>query len=573
MALVLHGEGVARGVTLGRVHVLGRCRGHALEEGLPRRRLAEEQARYRAAHAAARERLRAARERAPAHFPLDAVALLELHLLMVDDAAFARRPLELILERRCNAEAALHRQCEELRRAFGEVADPYLRARGEEVLLVGQAILRELDRLRPAGGPGAGEAPRLRRRVVLARELSPADALLLYRQGAAAVVVEQGSAASHAAVLARGLGIPAVLGVRGASRYARPGEQAVVDGGLGVLVLDPDAEALAHYRRRRASASGRRAALARRSRRPAVTRDGVPVTLLANLERPEEAEAAVARGAEGVGLLRSECLFLAGARPPDEQAQYAAYRQALRALGGRPLTLRTLDLGADRLPAPGGGPAVLRALRPCYRHLDLFRTQLRAALRAAAHGPLRLCFPMVGSLEELARIRQLLEEARAALEAQGLRAGRPPLGIMVEVPAAALLAPAFAARLDFLALGTNDLAQYALAVDRLDEGARELYQPLHPAVLQLVHRTVEAGRAAGIPVTLCGELAAEPRWTRLLLGLGLRRLSLPPAALPEVKAAVQGATLAALEPLARQALAAEEAAQVLELAERLNRQG
>ncbi len=566
MALALHGEGVTRGVTLGRTYLLGRCRGHALEQGLPRRRLGEELARYRAAHAAARRRLQEARARAPARFPVDAVALLELHLLMVDDAAFARRPLELILERRCNAEAALHLQCEGLRRAFGEVRDPYLRARGEEVLLVAQTILRELERL----GRGEGEPPRLRRRVVLAQDLSPADALLLHRQGAAAVVVEQGPAASHTAILARGLGIPAVVGVREVARYARPGEQAVVDGGLGVVLLDPDAETLAHYRRKRQAAGGRRAVRARGGRGPVATRDGVPVGLMANLERAEEAGAA-AREAEGVGLLRTECLFLAGSEPPGEEAQYRAYRRALAALGGRPLTVRTLDLGADRLPAGGGRPAALRALRPCYRHLDLFRTQVRAALRAAAHGPLRLCFPMVGSLEELARIRELLAEARAALEAEGRAAGSPSLGIMVEVPAAALLAGAFARRLDFLCLGTNDLAQYALAVDRLDEGARGLYDPLHPAVLRLVHRTVEAGRRAGIPVVLCGEMAADPRLTRLLLGLGLRHLSLPLAALPEVRAAVRATPLARVEPLAREALQAEETREVAGVVERLNR--
>ena len=567
MALVLHGEGVTRGVTLGRTYLLGRCRGHALEQGLARRRLGEEVARYRAAHAAARRRLQEARSRAPARFPVDAVALLELHLLMVDDAAFAVRPLELILERRCNAEAALHLQCEDLQRAFGEVQDPYLRARGEEVFLVAQAILRELERL---GRPGADEPPRLRRRVVLAQDLSPADALLLHRQGAAAVVVEQGPAASHTAILARGLGIPAVVGVREVARYARPGEQAVVDGGLGVVLLDPGPEALAHYRRRRHAAGGRRMALARRGR-PAATRDGVPVGLMANLERVEAAGDAAAHGAEGVGLLRTECLFLAGPEPPGEEAQYEAYRRALEALGGRPLTVRTLDLGADRLPAAVGRPVALRALRPCYRHLDLFRAQIRAALRAAAHGPLRLCFPMVGSLEELARIRELLAEARAGLEAEGRAVGSPPLGIVVEVPAAALLAEAFAERLDFLCLGTNDLAQYTLAVDRLDEGARGLYDPLHPAVLRLVRRTAEAGRRAGIPVVLCGEMAAEPRLTRLLLGLGLRHLSLPLAALPEVRAAVRGTCLAEAEPLALEALEAEEARQVAEVVDRLNR--
>jgi phosphotransferase system enzyme I (PtsI) len=361
---------------------------------------------------------------------------------------------------------------------------------------------------------------------------------------------------SHTAILARSLNSPAVMGVRNATRYLRQGETLVVDGEAGSVIADADYNILEHYRRRLVALSERRNRLRLLLNKPSESSDGVPVKLLANLELPEDTHGARANGAAGVGLYRTEFLYMNRDALPDEEEHLAAYRQTIKGLGGIPITIRTLDLGADKqvdsLPAscpPVCNPALgLRAIRLCLKEPELFRPQLRAILRASAEGPVRLMLPMLTSLREVDSVLAILKQIRNELSQEGIPFDAAlPVGGMIEVPAAAMCAAAFAARLDFLSIGTNDLIQYTLAIDRVDDTVNYLYDPLHPAVLRLIRVIIDAARRAGKPVAMCGEMAGDPRFTRLLLGLGLRELSMQPGSLLEIKEIVRNANVGKLE--------------------------
>ncbi len=577
MTLVLHGISAGKGVGIGKARLLRRGYFEISHYSIPARYLHDEVGRYRAAIGAVRRQLEDARRQIPRDTPLDIFALVDVHLMMADDSAFAYEPVRLIEQHRCNAEWALQMQREMLLQTFRAMDDPYLRARAEDVEQVARRILLALLSERPE--PDQAGAP-LRDCIVLAEDLTPAEAVLLQQQGVRALVTEAGGVASHTAILARSLGVPTLVGLRQASQYIRHDEQLIVDAERGALVVAPDARALRHYRRRAQRAQRARALLKKLTGKPALSRDGVAVALRANAELPEELRAAHECGAEGIGLYRTEFLFLEREDLPGEEEQLETYLRALRVMAGAPVTIRSVDLGADKEcpghePRTGGhvNPALgLRGIRRCLKDPAVLCTQLRAILRASAHGPVRLCIPMLSGLEELRQVLSWLERAKNELDAAGQAYDRAlPLGAMIEVPAAALMADGFAARLDFLAIGTNDLVQYTLAADRLDEEVSYLYDPLHPAVLRLIHLTAEAGARHGVPVSLCGEMAADSRYTRLLLGLGLRDLSLHPAMLLEVKQAVLRSEVAAASEYARSALAADDAGAVALLVERLNR--
>ncbi|ROR29751.1 phosphoenolpyruvate--protein phosphotransferase [Inmirania thermothiophila] len=578
MVVELGGIGVARGIAIGPAHVVEAAVLEAVEYCLPRYRLEAEVARYRRAVEAARAELRAVREQIPPTAAADIRSFIDTHLLMLDDATLTTTPERLIRERRVNAEWALKMQRDALVQVFEEMDDPYLRTRRDDVDHVVGRIQRLLAE---GGGPGGRRRPQgLDGRVVVAEDLTPADLVLMHQQGIAALVTERGGPLSHTAILARSLRIPAVAGVRGARRLLREGETLVVDGAAGCVLATEDAAVLRHYRRRQREVRRREGRLRRLRRRPATTRDGERVALMANIELPEDVAAARDVGAEGVGLYRTEFLFMNRRDLPDEEEHYETYRQVLRELRGLPLTIRTLDLGADKqVDGRGAGdgaappnPALgLRAVRLCLREPGLFLPQVRAILRVAAEGPVRMMIPMLSSPRELAQVLALVDEARAALAAEGA-AFDPhlPVGGMIEVPAAAVAAGFFARRLDFLSIGTNDLIQYTLAIDRVDDAVSHLYDPLHPAVLRLVHQTIAAGRRAGVPVALCGEMAGEPRYTRLLLGLGLRELSMHPTTLLEIKEVVAATEAAAAARIARRILRLADPDEIAALLGELN---
>jgi phosphotransferase system enzyme I (PtsI) len=396
--------------------------------------------------------------------------------------------------------------------------------------------------------------------IVLSYDLTPAETVLLEHQGISAFATECGGPLSHTAILARSMQIPALVGTHGLRRYIRDGETVILDGLRGVLIAGPDEQTLAHYRDRQQLEQQRQLELTRLTDTPAITRDGMSITLMANIELPEDIDAVSRESASGVGLYRTEFLYMNRSQPPDEEEQYDCYVSVIEALRGKPLTIRTLDMGADKqidgINHSCSNPALgLRAIRLCLKDHSLFKPQLRAILRASAHGPVRLMVPMLSNTQELQQLLNLINDTRIALQRESL-AFSPDIkiGAMIEVPAAALSAAEFASHMDFLSIGTNDLIQYTLAIDRTDNEVNYLYDPLHPAVLKLIKMTIDAGTAAGIPVSMCGEMAGDPRYTRLLLGMGLSEFSMHHTALQEVKRIISNSTITTLVPLVQELL-------------------
>ena len=553
MTLACCGLGVAtaQAIAVGPAYLLDRGPRSASPRSIAVHEVEEEVRRLDEALASAQRALRGVREQVTRSTPVTVAEFIDSHLLMLEDATLVDPARELIRSRLYGAEWALQQHRNTLVKVFEEMEDPYLRSRRDDIDHVVHQILDFLS----GGGEEAGNAD-LRGHVVIARDLSPADTVVLRHRGALAFVTEFGGPMSHTAILARSLNIPAVVGVHNATRVFRRGETLVVDGETGTVLADVDARILKHYEDRLRFLEERRRRLRRLVRKPAVSRDGTPVALLANLELPEDTQTARDNGAAGVGLYRTEFLYMNRDSLPDEEEHLAAYLQVIRGLGGIPLTIRTLDLGADKRidSAPTGCPPAcnpalgLRAIRLCLKEPELFTPQLRAILRASAEGPVRLMIPMLTSVQELESVLSIVEQVRRDLTRDGLAFDpKLPVGAMIEVPAAALCAMAFARRLDFLSIGTNDLAQYALAIDRTDDSVSYLYDPLHPAILRLIRMTIEAGRAQATPVAMCGEMAGEARFTRLLLGLGLRELSMQPGALLEIKEIVRGSRIPELE--------------------------
>lgn len=577
MSLVLSGISVTRGVAIGNSVILHHEQPEISEHTIPRPLLQEEITRYRAALRKARQQLRDIRKRIPADTPGDISAFMDAHLLMLDDGVLSEAPVKIMRARQCNAEWALKLQRDTLVRVFEEMDDPYLRTRRDDVDHVVNRILRNLQGRYDPGHDG--RAGQLRGAILIAGDVSPAETLLMHQQGITAVVTEYGGPNSHTAILARSLGLPAVVGVHHLRRYLRSGEALVVDAENGMVIAGADAGELAYYRLRQREERRYVAELNKLRETPAVTRDGHAVTLMANVELPEEASAAHKLGAAGVGLLRTEMLFLNRETLPDEDEQYEAYLRVVRAMKGAPVTIRTLDLGADkclgkepRAPAASNPALGLRAIRWCLKDPGMFSPQVRAILRVSAHGPVRMMVPMLSSEGEMLQVLRLIAEAKKALAREGMRFDPAlPVGGMIEVPAAALAADTLARHLDFLSIGTNDLIQYTLAVDRLDEEVNYLYDPLHPAILRLIQLTIRAGRRAGIPVAMCGEMAGDPDYTRLLLGLGLREFSMVPATLLEVKRVIHESRLDALERDVRRMMRSRSSARIPALIDDLNR--
>jgi phosphotransferase system enzyme I (PtsI) len=541
MSFTLQGLCAARGIAIGRVYIVDHGQVEVSEYPVLEGEVEAEVERFRTAVATARQDLAQIRRRIPAGTPAEIAAFLDTHLLMLEDSALTRAPVDLIRERRWNAEWALKVQRDALAGVFEEMDDPYLRTRKDDVDHVVariQRILLRQDRARPGPTDGGLEGA-----IVFAHDLTPADTVLLHEQGICGFITEFGGPTSHTAILARSLRIPSVVGVHHARPYLRDDDLVVIDGRSGVVLVNPDERLVRYYQRRRRDIERHRTALRKLVGMPARTADGLEIVLQANIELPDDVHAARRVNAAGVGLYRTEYLFMNRDTVPDEQEQYESYAAVVRAMGTAPVTIRTLDLGADkglagtRRASPSPNPALgLRAIRLCLREPTIFRPQLRAILRASACGPVRLLLPMVSSLTELQLVLQILLDCRRSLEQEGLPFDpKIPVGAMIEVPAAAVCADLFARRLDFLSIGTNDLIQYTLAIDRVDDEVNYLYDPLHPAVIRLIQATLQAGAKAGIPVAMCGEMAGNPRYTRLLLGLGLREFSVPPDALLEIK--------------------------------------
>lgn len=551
MSFQVFGIAVSQGVAIGRAVLVGAGRVDVAHYFVDPVQVAAEVQRCQSACARVADELVTLRDELPSDAPPELAALLDVHLMLVRDEAFVGGAMQWIVERRYNAEWALAAQMEALGRQFDDMEDEYLRERKSDLEQVVERILTALNREaqgvdfeagHAAPRDFAGDDPLL----LVAADIAPAD-LIGFRKGVfQGFITDIGGRTSHTAIVARSMNIPAVVGAREASRLIRQDDWVIIDGDAGIAIVDPSPIVLDEYRFRQRQADLERERLSLWRHRPAVTLDGQVIEMLANIELPDDAEAAVASGAEGVGLFRTEFLFMnRGGKLPSEEEQYQAYRRALEYLQGRPLTIRTVDVGADK-PLDRAAdarhdnvlnPALgLRAIRWSLSEPLMLRQQLRAVHRAAAHGPVKLLIPMVAHLPELLAVRAALDQVRAQWSIELDGPWQPvELGIMVEIPATALILERMLPHVDFVSIGTNDLIQYTLAIDRADESVAHLYDPWHPAVLHLIGRVIQQARAAGKSVSVCGEMAGDLSFTELLVGLGLRSFSMNPPQITRVK--------------------------------------
>jgi phosphoenolpyruvate-protein phosphotransferase (PTS system enzyme I) len=537
----LSGLGAARGVALGRARVREPHRLEVEEQRIAPDAVDPERQRLREALAAARAELERLRERIRGAVEHEIGEFLDLHAMLLDDPELEQGLDELIRLGRYSAAYALRLQRDRLAAVFDGIDDPYLRSRREDIdHVIGRVYAALQRRPLPQIIGVAGE-------VLVTDSVAPVELAQLSESGVVAIVTAQGSPLSHAAILARSLHLPMVVGVHEALLDINDGDTLMVDAGSGRVVVEPDADDLRAFRESERIGLREQRALARLRSAPSRTRDGVDIRLFANAESRDDVVQAHALGAAGVGLYRTEFLFLQRRELPGEEEQFVAYRDLVLGMAGRPVTIRTLDLGADKADGSGlclpvePNPALgVRGVRLCLANEPLFRAQLRAILRASAYGPVRVLVPMISDARELRSVRRLLQQCAAALREEGHACGDPvPLGAMIEVPAAALALPTLFAHADFFSVGTNDLVQYLLAADRGNDALGALCMPLHPAVLRVLHAVIAQCTRAGKPVAVCGELAGDPRYTRLLLALGLNDFSMHPGNLLEVRRAVR----------------------------------
>jgi phosphotransferase system enzyme I (PtsI) len=559
----LRGVGVSPGIAVGPALVVEREAVPVFRLLLDPAQVEPEVERLTWAVAASRRQVQAIKERLTGEADLPHAYIFDAHLLMLEDPLIQERAVAIIRDERVNAEWALRTVSEQLHGLFDAFTDAYFRERSTDL----DDVLGRIQ-LNLGGAPDAPSLSRLPGSFVLvASDLTPSEAADLDWERVLALVVDGGSATGHTSILARSSGVPAVVGVVEATRLIPAGAHVVVDGSRGEVVVEPSPHELQGYRAAQEENRLEEQRLRQTRNLPAVTRDGVVVRLHANVEFPDEAETALLYGAEGIGLFRSEYLLGRAPEWPTEQRQLEVYKRMLDQMTPHPVTVRTWDVGADEM-GPGGptspNPALgERALRLLRRNPGPFRTQIRALLRAGAHGPLRIMLPFVGGPSDLEEALSLVEECRRELRAEGVEAGaRVPVGLILEVPSAAITADLLAPRVDFFSVGTNDLIQYLLAVDRTDPRVSALYEPLHPAVLRVIQEIVRTAGASGLPLSLCGEMAADPLHALVLLGFGVRELSMSPAAIPRVKEAVRAVTLEAARDAALASLSLATAAEI-----------
>ena len=581
MTFSIHGLAVARGSAIGRAVLVASSRVDVAHYFIQPEQVDAEIARLRQARDAVVDELRRLQKDLTDDAPPELGALLDVHLMLLEDESLSLGVKHWIENRLYNAEWAVSSQMEVIGRQFDEMEDAYLRERKSDLEQVTERVLHFLK-----GGtsPVVRTKPHVRPQqelqlgdtmdvplVLVAHDLSPADMLQFKQSVFTGFVTDVGGKTSHTAIVARSLDIPAVVGARSASQLIRQDDWIIIDGDMGVVIVDPSPIILAEYGFKQRQGDLERERLTRLRHTPAVTLDGQKIELLANIEMPEDADAAILVGAVGVGLFRSEFLFMGRQGDlPGEEEQFQQYRRAVDGMQGLPVTIRTVDVGADkpldeaRHDAAHLNPALgLRAIRWSLADPEMFLTQLRAILRAAALGKVNLLVPMLAHASEIHQTLALVKQAQLDLDARGVAYGQVRLGAMIEIPAAALSLKLFLKHFDFLSIGTNDLIQYTLAIDRADESVAHLYDPLHPAVLRLVADTIREGAAQGKSVSVCGEMAGDVNMTRLLLGMGLRSFSMHPSQVLLVKQQILRADTEKLKSLAQQVLDSEDPASLL----------
>ena len=552
--IVLHGYAAGGGIAIGRAHLVRRGVAEVPQIDLPPEALAAEAERYEAAVKTTRRQLEQLRSAIPENAPTELGAFISLHLMLLADVTLSREPVDILFERQINAEWALSIQTERLSRQFDDIGDEYLRTRKQDMLQVVERIQKNL------AGQSTEinlDANLLDDTILIAHDLSPADTVYFKDQRIEGFVTDAGGPTSHTAILGRSLNIPSVIGLGNARALISEHEWVVVDGITGTLIIEPDEIVLAEYRRLLREYKSRQRQLNKLKNTAATTLDGEEIELLANIESAGEVKNLLKLGADGVGLLRSEYLYLNRDNLPTEDELFHAYAETVKKLKGKECTIRTVDLGVDKNPRWFGGhgtpnaaanPALgLTGIRLCHAEPVMFRTQMRAILRAAVFGKIKMMWPMISSLSELKQSLIHLDTARRQLTERGEAFGDIEVGCMIEIPSAALTVSSLLKYLDFVSIGTNDLIQYTLSVDRGDDAVAYLYQPAHPAVVRLLAHIIRTANRMGKPVSVCGEMAGDPRYTRLLLGLGLRRFSMNSGNLLAVKDVVLHSRIADLE--------------------------
>jgi phosphotransferase system enzyme I (PtsI) len=572
MSIQIFGLPVSRGVAIGRAVLVASGRVDVPHHFIDPARTGEEVDRLLAARDTVNDEFDLLKRDLPSDVPTELAALLDVHQMLLQDEALIGAASDWIVQRHYNAEWALSAQLEVLARQFDEMEDAYLRERKADLEQVVERMLRCMGRnvgmpsMPSDAGDFGGDEPL----VLVAADISPADMIAFKRSVFTGFVTDVGGKTSHTAIVARSMDIPAVVGARQASNLIRQDDCIIIDGDAGLVIVDPSPIVLEEYRFRQRQSELERSRLARLRHTPAVTLDGERVELLANIEMPEDGPGALEAGAVGVGLFRSEFLFMNRAgKLPDEDEQYEAYKRAVESMKGLPVTIRTVDIGADK-PLEGLtaselrhesvlNPALgLRAIRWSLSEPSMFRRQLRALFRAAAHGPVKILIPMLASQREIRQTLDNIAHVKRQLVDSGKAFAECELGAMIEVPAAALTMPLFLKHFDFVSIGTNDLIQYTLAIDRADEAVAHLYDPWHPAVLQLLASTITQARAAGRGVSVCGEMAGDPAFTELLLAMGLRAFSMHPSQVASIKQRILRADTRRLAPLVAHVLYSDD---------------
>ncbi|HUL40412.1 MAG TPA: phosphoenolpyruvate--protein phosphotransferase [Burkholderiales bacterium] len=572
MSFTMHGIGVSEGIAIGPVHLLSHDTLEVAHYTVREHEVADEIARFASAIKEVQAELQTVRENMAADAPAELSAFLDLHQMILCDPIISKDAPKRIEEQHCNAEWALKQQLDELLERFNQIEDNYLRERKADVIQVGERVLKSL-----LGHPGHMPSPTdlEQNNILVAHDLSPAELILFKQHRFAAFITDIGGLMSHSAIVARSLNVPSIVALHQARQLMREQDMLVVDGSQGVVIVNPDNQILAEYKLRQNQRQLEQHKLKRLKLTRSTTLDGTAVELQANIELPQDIDQVKENGAMGIGLFRTEFLYMNRLDLPSEEEQLDAYRKVAQKMHGLPVTIRTLDLGADKSmngAERGPNPALgLRAIRLCLAEPYMFHTQLRAIFRATNYGNIRILIPMLSSVAELNQTLQSIELVKTSLDKDRIPYNhRIEIGGMIEIPAAALALTLFLKKLDFLSIGTNDLIQYTLAIDRADDAVAHLYDPLHPAVLHLIAHTISTANKAGVPIAVCGEMAGDVSFTRLLLGLGLRQFSMHPAYLLSVKQQVLKTSLPDITGLTQKILKADEPDKVRELLFRLN---
>ena len=542
----IHGIGVSNGIAIGRAHLISNALLEVVQYDIEIENIPLEVKRFEDAIAAVRVELNKIKSQLPSDSPKELSAFIDTHLMILNDKSLSFLPKSIIENEKCNAEWAIKKQMDSVVNQFDQIEDQYLRERKQDVIQVVERVIKIL--LGHSNQIAAKNKEKLT--ILVAHDISPADALHFKNHKYAAFVTDGGGVTSHTAILSRSLNIPSIVALQNARTLIRDNDLIIVDGSQGVVIVNPTLEIQKYYKSLQDSWSDEQEKLQRIKTKKSITKDGALIHLFANIEVPNDIISVNASGATGVGLFRTEFLFMNRQDMPDEEEQFQAYKKVAEAMGKRPVTIRTLDSGADKQTALNNkkispNPALgLRAIRLCLSEPKIFMTQLRAILRASQFGNIKILFPMLSSISELRQTKLLLERAKASLRKDKVKFNEKILiGGMIEIPAAAISADIFAQELDFLSIGTNDLIQYALAIDRTDDAVSHLYNPLHPAVLKLIALTIKSAHKYKKSIAVCGEMAGEPKLTKLLIGMGVEQLSMHPSHILSVKEQVLNSSI------------------------------